>query len=518
MSVKERDLTSEIREAAERDLVAFIKLVAPHRVLGSVHEELIEWWTREDAKSHQLTLLPRGHMKSALIAYRAAWEITRNPATTIMYASSTANLAEKQLQSIKDILTSPIYRKYWPDMVNVDEMKRARWTVSEICVDHPKRKAEGVRDPTVFTAGLTSNIVGMHCDIFIMDDIVVRDNAYREEEREKVKEKYSQFASVENPDAKEWVVGTRYHPKDLYASLQELEMEVYDAAGTIVAYKPVFEVYQREVEDRGDGTGEFLWPRQRRKDGKWFGFDAAVLSMKRTQYMDKTQFRAQYYNDPNDPDGGGIPSNKFQYFERDAVKREQGQWFYRDKPLSLYAAIDFAYSMKKNADYTCIVVVGVDPDNNIYVLDIARFKADRVGDYWEPLKQLFIKWEFRKLRAESTAAQAAIVREMKEQYLRPSGLYFSIEEYKPPTQVAKEERIKAILQSRYDNLTVFHYKGGNCQILEEELLYEHAAHDDVKDALAAAIDVAVPPIALRNKQRKQSAVKMVRNNRFGGYG
>lgn len=504
----------QIKQAAENDLYKFIKLVAPKRVLGAVHEELIQWWTRDDAKSHQLLLLPRGHQKSQMIAYRVAWEITRNPAITVLYASATSNLAEKQLGAIKDILTSKEYRKYWPEMVNEEEGKRARWTVSEITVDHPLRKDLGVRDPTVFTAGLTSNIVGMHCDIFVMDDIVTMDNAYREEERQRVREKYSLFASIENPDAREWVVGTRYHPKDLYKDLMEMEMEVYDAAANIVAYDPVFEVFERQVEDRGDGTGEFLWPRQKGHDGKYYGFDMAVLSKKRSQYRDKTQFRAQYYNDPNDPESGGIPASKFQYFEREQVKREEGQWFYRDRPLAIYAAIDFAFSTKKAADSTALVVVGIDTESNYYVLDIYRFKTDRIGDYFERIKEAYLKWEFRKLRAETTVAQQSIVKELKESYIRPSGLYISIDEFRPSTHIAKEERIRNILDAKYDTLAVWHYKGGNCQILEEELIVEHPAHDDVKDALAAAIDVAVPPLAKR-KFVKQ-ANKLHYNHRFGG--
>ena len=66
----------QIREAAEADLLTFIKLVAPHILYGAIHEELISWWARSDRKDNQLVLLPRGHMKSKLIAYRTAWHIT----------------------------------------------------------------------------------------------------------------------------------------------------------------------------------------------------------------------------------------------------------------------------------------------------------------------------------------------------------------------------------------------------------------------------------------------------------
>ena len=178
------DKKSQIREAAESDLEKFITLIHPGRVLGAVHRDVLRWWTRGESKSHQLLLMPRDHQKSALVAYRVAWEITRNPAIRILYISSTANLATKQLKFIKDILTSDTYRLYWPEMVHPEEGKREKWTEFEFSVDHPKRKAEAVRDPTVFTAGLTTSITGLHCDVAVLDDIVVRENAYTEDGRD----------------------------------------------------------------------------------------------------------------------------------------------------------------------------------------------------------------------------------------------------------------------------------------------------------------------------------------------
>ena len=96
----------EIRLAAEADLEVFIRLVHPNRILGGVHRELINFWTKQDAKSHQLVLLPRDHQKSAMLAYRVAWSVVRNPSIRILYISATSNLAIKQLKFIKDILTS----------------------------------------------------------------------------------------------------------------------------------------------------------------------------------------------------------------------------------------------------------------------------------------------------------------------------------------------------------------------------------------------------------------------------
>lgn len=503
----------QIKQAAETDLVTFIKLVAPEQVLGQCHEDVCNWWTREDAKSHQLLLFPRDHGKSRLIAYRVAWELTKNPTLRILYISATANLAEKQLGFIKGILTSDIYRRYWPEHVHPDEGKRTRWTNSEIMLDHPLRKKENVRDPSVFTGGLTTSLTGLHCDIAVLDDVVVYENAYTGEGRNKVKSQYSLLSSIEGADAKEWVVGTRYHPSDLYNDLLQMMEDQYDDKGEKIGEENIYEIFEKPVEEAGDGTGEFLWPRSQRKDGKWFGFDMKILAKKRGQYLDKGQFRAQYYNDPSDPDNVPVSSDKFQYYERKHIREENGYLYYRDNRLNVFAAVDFAFSLSKRADYTAIVVIGIDADNNVYVLDIDRFRTDRISEYFDHILHLSNKWSFRKLRAETTVAQMAIVKQLKE-LIKQHGLAVSIDEFRPnKSQGNKQERIASVLEPRYDNMSIWHYRGGNSQILEEELSSRNPAHDDVIDALASVVDMAVKP-ARSVRRQKDNVVQF--NSRFGG--
>lgn len=505
----------DIREAAEQDLVTFIRLVAPQRVLGSIHEELCRWWNREDAKTHQLTLLPRDHGKSAMVAYRVAWELTRDPTLRVLYISATSNLAQKQLSFIKSIFTSDIHRRYWPNHIHDDEGKREKWTMSEISLDHPKRREEAVRDPSIFTGGLTTSLTGLHCDIAVLDDVVVYENAYTQEGRDKVKSQYSLLSSIEGANAREWVVGTRYHPKDLYSELLGMEEDIYNKRGEIVGAEPIYETFERAVEDIGDGTGQFLWPRQVRHDGKAFGFDIQVLAKKRAQYLDKTQFRAQYYNDPSDPDNRPIDYDKFQYYEKEHLTNTQGSWYYRDRKLNVFAAVDFAYSLRRKADFTAIVVIGVDYQNNVYVLDIDRFKTDKISEYFQHILELLNRWDFKKLRAEVTAAQAAIVQELKDSYIKPHGLMLKIEEHKPTRHSgSKEERMSAILEPRYDNMAIYHYKGGNCQLLEEELVSNNPPHDDIKDALASCIETAVKPSS--NYMNRKVSNNVIYSERFGG--
>jgi len=501
----------QIREAAEADLLTFIRLVAPHLMLGAIHEELISWWQRQDAKENQLVLLPRGHMKSKLIAYRTAWWLTKHPETTILYVSATADLAEKQLYAIKNIIDSPIYRRYWKDMINEEEGKREKWAVAEIAVDHPKRKLEGVRDASVKAVGLTSNTTGFHADVVVLDDIVVPGNAYSEEGRGKVASAYSQLASIENPGALEWVVGTRYHPRDIYDTMVNMKEQIFDDEGELESEENVYELFQKVVET----DGEFLWAKQKRSDGKAFGFDAKELARIKAKYVDITQFYAQYYNDPNNSEAANIGSDNFQYYDRAVLQNKEGDWYIRDRKLNVFAAIDFAFSLRKQADSTALVVVGVDHQSNYYVLDIDRFKTDRIVDYYDHILRSWEKWGFRKLRAETTVAQQTIVKELKDSYLKPNGIPLVIDEYRPTRyQGDKRQRINATLEPKYHNQQMWHYKGGNCQVLEEELSQVHPPHDDVKDALANAVAISIVP-------RQRSSVSMVSSNvlthsRFGG--
>jgi phage terminase large subunit-like protein len=169
--------------------------------------------------------------------------------------------------------------------------------------------------------------------------------------------------------------------------------------------------------------------------------------------------------------------------------------------------------LSKKADSTAIVVIGVDSDNMIYVLDIDLFKSDSISEYFNRLAALHSKWEFRKLRAEVTVAQMVIVRDLKDK-LRKEGLSLSIDEHRPTrNEGSKEERIAAALEHKYENMSIWHFKGGYIDVLEEELVLARPPHDDVKDALASAVEIAVKPKQQR-EARENNVIQF--HPRFGG--
>ncbi len=509
----------QLREAAKNDLYFFARLVNPGYVYGDVHVKYFKWLEGytlfgqgKEQSTNKLIMLPRGHLKSHMVATWAAWIITRHPEISILYLSATAELAEKQLYAIQNILGSTVYNRYFPEYINPQEGKREKWSQRKFSIDHEKRKSEAIRDETVATAGLTTNTTGWHADIILADDLVVPENAYTADGRESVTKKASQFTSIRNAGGFTLACGTRYHPSDVYATWKDQVYPIYDEEENEVGLAPVWEIKEAAVET----DGVFIWPKTMRADKKFFGFDKQVLARIRAEYTDQVQFHSQYYNDPNDPGSNRIDRSKFQYYDKKFLRQEGGYWFFKSQKLNVFAAIDFAFSLNKKADSTAIVVIGIDSEGFIYVLDIVVFKSDKIGDYFRNIAELHSQWEFKKLRAEVTVAQAVIVRDLKDK-LREEGLNLSVDEYRPTrNEGTKAERIAATLEHKYENMSVWHFKGGYTAVLEEELVLARPAHDDIKDALASAVAIAIKPKRMRGNSEfaQQNVIQF--NSRFGG--
>lgn len=487
----------EIRERAIADLNFFARLVNPGYVYGDVHREIFRWMQEynlygmmgDEISSNKLIMLPRAHLKSHMVATWAAWMIVRHPEITILYVSATAKLAETQLYAIQNILDSTVFRRYFPEYINPNKGQREKWSSTEINVDHPRRKEQAIRDATLIIAGLTTNTTGWHADVIIADDLVVPENAYTEDGRDSVVKKASQFTSIRNAGGFTMACGTRYYPTDIYFTWANQKYDEYDDDGIKIDERPVWDIKEYAVET----DDVYLWPRTIREDGKAFGFDRRVLARIRAEYEDTVQFFAQYYNNPNESGSNRISRDCFQYYNPRFLKREGSNWFYKERRLNIFAAVDFAYTTGKRSDYTAIVVIGVDHENQIYVLDIDRFKVERTIQIFEHVVDLHSKWGFKKLSAEVVAAQKMMVEDIKA-FAKERALGLSVVEYRPSkVEGTKEERIAATLEWRYENHMVWHMEGGWTNVLEEELVLARPPHDDVKDALTSAISIAVKP-------------------------
>jgi len=505
----------EAQFTAINNFEAFIRLTAPYQLLAHSHIQLCRW-VQDNAKVNKLILWPRDHGKSRMSAFFSAWQIIRNPAVTIIYASATAEKAEEQLRFVKTILTSHTTTKYFPGLFHEEEGRREAWNKTYIIVDHPHRKNEGVVDSTVMTCGLEKTITGKHCEFLILDDIVVPENN-TEQGRRDVNSWAAQAASITSADSVIFAVGTRYNPKDAYSIMIDMVAKDISSGDDMeaglgkVVEEALFEVNVANVEEDGD----FLFPRQQRKDGKWFGFNWQILARKRAVYEasgEITQFFAQYYNDPNDKSTSPINRNLFQYYDRDKLTYTYGSWEIEGEPLHVYCAVDLAASKKESADYTVVIVGGVDRHKNRYLLEAKRFRTDKTSVIFESIQSVYEKYRFKGLRIEAVAGFRLVAQDLADR-LHDRGIRIPIDIYIPPNTEAKAVRVNGILEPLYQTRLIYHYRGGNAQILEEELVALNPAHDDLKDAWSMCIDLMKPPIERLHKKRSNV---LTFHPRFGG--
>lgn len=516
----------ELIQKCQCNLFVFAKTLNPLYLYGDLHEEVFSWLSDISANERQLLLLPRGHLKSHCIAVYCAWKITFEPWTTIVYLASSEDLAKAQLVAIKQMMTSDVYMALWPEMFTEEsgiKGERGTWSAFAFDVDHPDRKARGVRDHTMIIKTVKANAQGLHCDGLVFDDIVVPQFADSQVGRAELSRALGYFSSILNPGGWIKAVGTRYHPEDAYQHMIDEMYGIYDEyLEDFVAEKPLWEIMERVAENSHDrsGTGKFLWPRTVSPDtGDSYGFDINELSKIKASYSSHhglVSFYSQYYNDPNAGATDRISRDKFQYYNPKHMHVDREKVYYNKNKLNVYCAMDVAWSENERSDYTALVVIGVDFDGYIYVLDLDRFKTTNFQEYYERILSLQDKWGFRRMLVETNAGGYLVAQEI-EKFIRRNGGNLVVDR-RPTTSKSgsKEDRWASVLEPRYESKSVFHRRGGLTPILEEELVQARSKNDDLKDALCAVISVSTPPIGKRIQDYRQMGQTNVVVGRFGG--
>ena len=182
------------------------------------------------------------------------------------------------------------------------------------------------------------------------------------------------------------------------------------------------------------------------------------------------------------PDSQIFKKEHFRYYDPRELNRED---------LSVYTTVDLAISEKATADYTVVMTVGVNSQNQWFVLDC-------VYGRWNPsivIDQVFKtvqKWRPISLGVEKVAYQAAfqhfLIKEMPKR-----NIYVLIEELL--AQKKKELRIQA-MQPRFVAGSVWFPMGAAfLSELETELLtFPKGIHDDLIDAMAYMEQIAHAPV------------------------
>lgn len=516
----------ELQKILDNDIWQCAQHLLPHYSFGDIHKEMLESWANprrgETMRPNILTLVPREHLKSVCAVLYAVWRIARNPMYTILYRVADEDLGKIQINMIKTIFQSDEFMKVWPDHFFPEEGRRSKWSALAVSTDHPDRQKYNIRDESFVIKTNKSGKTGRHPDEIIFDDVVVVENAYTVSGRKEVSTTCSADVSLVTGKGLMTAVGTRYFPTDQYHVWEEELVDVYNDERELTGQKKTWTVMERVVEDKGDGSGSFLWEKVWNPTMKQFyGWDPNKLASKRASYRNEgnlAHYYAQYYMNPNDPDSNELTPDKFVYLNPKLLVDTGNGWKYNSKKLNIIATMDTAQTDRSaakssSADFTAVGVIGMDADRFIYCLALDQFKTDKKEKYYQAVKDLYSYWGFTKIYVETNAAGKFIAGGLKDS-IRGDGLPIRVEGVIAPNDRTKAERTEAILLPRYTNGDVLHTKGGFTPELEEQVMKARPAHDDLRDVMVIGAEKLTPPARSTNVYNITNT--KAANSRFGG--
>lgn len=353
-----RELLS--RRRARKDLLDFRDYTHPNFDRGEHHRIICDALERVERGETRFLFLeaPPRHSKSELTSVALpAWWLGRNPNHQIIAVSYNDTTANEFGYAVRNLVGSPEYQNVFPGVELAPDAKaRGRWRTN--------------RGGIYVSAGVGGGITGKGAHLAIIDDpIKNREEADSPTYRERVwKSFHSDLRTRLMPGGAIVVMMTRWHEDDLIGRLLERMPDRWER------------VSLPAIANEGTPNESALWP-------AWYPLEE--LQELRRDYAESGQARvwhSMYQQDPQ-PDSG-------EYIEREWFKHRWSGEVPRDQ-LRVHIATDLAVTTPKEGqdpDYTVIGVFGVDPDDNLWALDLWR---DRTSpDVWiDALLDLAAKWK-----------------------------------------------------------------------------------------------------------------------------
>lgn len=332
--------------------------VADHHRLIMQHAETIA----STPYGRGMFFLPPGSAKSTYgSVLLPAYNMGRFPGNRLILTTYGSDLSRKHGRRARQIVRSPAYGAIFNTGLSPDSSAADEWALTN--------------GSEYMAGGILSGITGNRANGIIIDDPVKgRDEAESDVVRKRTLEAYEDDIKTRLlPGGWMLLIQTRWHENDLAGSILP---ESWKGESGLIRCRDGFDWLvlsipakaERADDPLGRKPGEYLWP-------EWF--DRKHWS----QFESNARTWSALYQQRPAPESGN-------YFRAEWLRP------YTDAParatLTVYGASDYAVT-EKGGDYTVHIVVGVDPDNRMYLLDLWRRQT--ASDEWvEAWCDLVLKW------------------------------------------------------------------------------------------------------------------------------
>jgi len=470
---------------AEHDMLAFTRLMMPvpnyhedpdysrydaqrfHRVICAALEEL------EKGKIKRLIIsLPPRHGKTQLASKMfPAWFAGRNPSKSVIFGTYNEKFGGDIGRAVRDIMRSPQYAQVFPNTVLKDDSQA-------------EDRLETLQGGVMAFVGRGGTTTGRGGDVVIIDDpLKDRQEADSPTIRDTLWTWFTQVIGSRLMDdtGRIMLIQTRWHQDDLVGRLTDPQNSYYDpdeaAEWKIIDLPALAGTTGTDTLKRKEG--EALWPTR-------FGRNF-LLGLQR---RDARGFSALYQGKPS-PAGGTFFSIK---------------WLNTYKPLELpsglrhYAASDHAVSLKQNADKTCLMTVGVDPDDNIWVLPDLVWRTMTAEQTTEAMLRMMRAYKPMFWWAERSHISKSIGPFLRKRMLETS-TFCSLIEMQPIAD--KQTRAQSVQGRMSMGKVRFPERAPWWPAARDQLLrFPFDAHDDFVDTLAYIGLGLTLQIGIHAKQRE----------------
>lgn len=326
---------------------------APHHRLIARHLEAVE---RGEITRLMITMPPR-HGKSMLASeFFPAWYLGRNPDHYVAMATYAQELADDFGRKVKNQIGDETFTSVFPNVKLADDSKSAkRFHINgmEGGFEHSLNQRGAY-----YAVGVGGPLTGRGAHLLLIDDPVKnREDADSEIVRKKTKDWYTSTAYTRlMPGGRVVIIQTRWHEDDL--------------SGWLLADHAHEGWVQLDLPAIGE-DGQPLWPEQ-------YGLEDLEKIKKAIGARD---WSALYQQRPTPDTGDYFKSEWLRPYEKVPAR----------ETLRVYGASDYAVTAD-GGDYTVHVVVGIDPENRMYLLDLWRKQA--ASDVWvEAFCDLVKQWK-----------------------------------------------------------------------------------------------------------------------------